>query len=176
MALIKCKECSKKISDQAKTCMSCGFDMTEYAEIAKKKAEERKARVAKKWKDYTTLEKASTIFAATAGGAILFAMTHCALAPKTAEEIAQEDKVKAVESCWHAIRRAAAFPDSVHFNMLPGDVPSMSKKDEKLGLYEFEIPAKAKNAFGMSISSVFYCKTVKLAGEGFTVAKLRKIQ
>ena len=30
MALIKCPECGKEVSDQAKICVSCGFDITEY--------------------------------------------------------------------------------------------------------------------------------------------------
>ena len=31
MALIKCPECGKEISDKSKTCINCGYPISEYA-------------------------------------------------------------------------------------------------------------------------------------------------
>ncbi|TCI85458.1 zinc-ribbon domain-containing protein [Tenacibaculum sp. M341] len=33
MALIKCKECGHKVSDTAKTCVNCGYDLSNSSSI-----------------------------------------------------------------------------------------------------------------------------------------------
>lgn len=42
MALIKCPECGKQISDKAKTCIGCGYPIKEHLEELKEKEENRK--------------------------------------------------------------------------------------------------------------------------------------
>lgn len=44
MALIKCPECGKTVSDSAKACPECGFGVAEYFEKQKKKQKEEEEK------------------------------------------------------------------------------------------------------------------------------------
>ena len=159
MALIKCSECSKEVSDKVKACLNCGDDIQKQIKLARAK---------RKWKDIPKKEKIqAAIFGGAVGVMSLFVMHSC-LAPKTAKEIEQENKDGASGVCQLFIKEQLNDPDSMEMIYHGNKVMHVEKN-----IYETNIDFKAKNAFGASIPASYHC-VVRLEGEDFHLVSLKR--
>lgn len=168
MALIKCSECGKKVSEKAKACSNCGDDIQKQVEAAKQKAAERKALADRKWAELPTSEKISRIIICGFLALLLFSIAKCALTPKTPEEIEEGHKRGAIGACRMFIERQLNDPDSMEI------IHNGNKAMHVEGnIYETNVAFRAKNAFGASIPASYHC-IVRLEGDDFHLVSLKK--
>lgn len=168
MALIKCSECGKKVSDKAEVCLNCGDNIQKQVEVARQKAAEKKALADRKWSELPTFEKISISIVFGFLALILFSITKCALTPKTPEEIEEGHKRGARGACRIFIKQQLNDPSSMKV-IRHGNEAMFIPPDT----YETNIDFTAKNAFGMDIPASYHC-VVRLEGEDFHLVKLKR--
>lgn len=160
MALVKCKECGKEYSTDAKACPNCG----------KRRTTERTKLIA-------------IIFALIIAGSIWESMKKdnaeatrlSALTPEQrAAEVAAQAKAtrfrNARYACKHALKEVLNDPDSAKLE----ETLSWYAEEQKNGTIHVQPSGRAKNAFGAYISGVWDC-VAKPQGENFRVVSLKQI-
>lgn len=159
MALIKCGECGKEVSEKVKTCLNCGDDIQKQIKLARSK---------RKWKDIPKSEKRQVVITSVVIGAIfLFCLNSC-LSPKTPAEIEQDKKDNAAVACMGFIEQRLNVPGSVNFIHHGNKVMHIESN-----IYETNLDFTAKNAFGVDIPASYHC-IVKLEGEDFNLVSLKR--
>lgn len=160
MALIKCAECGKEVSNRIKSCLYCGDDIRAQIKKAKEKP----------WKEMSKTEKTSTVISIGIVVALVLSIAKCALSPKTEEEIRKEEKKNAVYACRTFIEREMASPDSVEFDKIAEDVDVLERSENT---YSMNLGFTAKNLFGVKLHGSYYC-LVKKEGDKRRLLQLNK--
>jgi len=159
MALIRCSECGKEVSEKVKACLNCGDDIQKQINLARSK---------RKWKDIPKSEKRQAAITGIVLGIIfLFCLNSC-LSPKTPAEIEEGHKRGAIGACRMFIERQLNDPSSMEI------IHNGSKAMHVEGnIYETNVAFRAKNAFGASIPASYHC-VVRLEGDDFHLVSLKK--
>lgn len=158
MALFKCVECGKEVSDKVKTCLNCGDDIQKQIRKSKEKS----------WKEMSKGEKTSTVLVSLFIGFIVFGCLKACISENTASP-EDEKKQKVALTCKHYLKKQLAVPDSMK------DVDYSNVMDIEPGTYELNLSFKAKNYFGQEIPFSYHC-VVKEKGESLYVKKVTENQ
>lgn len=152
MALIKCTECSKEVSDQATICPSCG-------------AKKFKPKAAKKPTSITTWLIGAVVLA----GVIFSAANQpSSVAQPAAETSGKSNQSKTIASCqteWEMkFKTSMKDPDSLDWD----------HRNASTGLYKEKIPVvivpyRAKNGFGALTLEKAICKIDVKTGDVLSV-------
>ncbi len=159
MALIKCSECGKEVSEKVKACLNCGDDIQKQIKLARSK---------RKWKDIPKSEKRQAAITGVVLGIIfLFCLNSC-LSPKTPAEVEEGHKRGARGACRMFIERQLNDPGSMKV------IRQGNKAVHVEGnIYETNVNFTGKNAFGASIPASYHC-VVRLEGDDFHLVSLKK--
>lgn len=154
MALIKCSECRKEISDKATACIGCGAPVPN-AEAPQAASTEQAAPAAKK-EDPKSIGCAIIIMAAIAG-AILFSCSGGKKSDKSAEP-KQLDKIAALTHCQSVLKNLTRDPEKA-------DVPYVTGK-EYSDAFSFEWSTgskliRARNGLGLEVGIPGECTVSK---------------
>ncbi len=158
MAIIKCHECGKDVSTEAKNCPGCG------AKVKKQKKPVGIVGIA-----FTVLIGfiVFSVVSGTKRAEEQEAARQASLTPqqKQAEEakkIESKNRLDAAYLCLDGAKDSLKDPDSAKFP----DVNEVIVEKKKDGSYHAQFRGRAKNSFGAYMPSVFDCKiSVSPSGE-----------
>lgn len=179
MALIKCKECGKEISDKAQACPSCGApqsssvpppltppipNYTTAEQQAKMTLAERREFQKAGGKLLLTTGQKFTF--AVMGFIFLFLLVKCV--GSTSEDVPEVKDVRhdAAVACRMFIERNLNDPSSAEFDSPPIVV------DNGSGIWSVQYRYRAKNSFGAQILTTTICK-MKYDGKDYALLQLK---
>ena len=183
MALLKCNECEKEISQSATVCPSCGCTKPfKNKKLSAKQAKgmtgkERYAFVKSGGKiQMSGIQKFSVITIVGFIGLTVLIIILSILTPPTPEEQAKADtemhEKGARIACMTDIQLRLKDPGSVVYGHNPSDRVIISDGDNR---WTVQLKLKSKNSFNSYVHSTFVCK-VALEGENYKLLSINEVK
>jgi uncharacterized membrane protein YvbJ len=145
MALVKCRECGKDVSTEAKACPSCGAKVAKYKEPKK---------------PLSPIIKYSLI------GVVAFVFISTYIQNQSPEHVQAEENHQDIGMaevvCKMAFEKSAKNPNSVEW--IRPERKFMFTNDEKTKALSTQ-PVRAKNSFNAAVKSVAVCNLEKTGGK-----------